>query len=259
MNLRRLVARSISESIAATAWLRSPPAGLRVLMYHAIGTPALGDRLGLFSLAAERFERHMTLLAQWQHGRVVDFSPGALEGTDSRVAISFDDGYLDNLEVAAPILIERKLPFTVFVTAEFVRNSTPGFLTPSALRSLAALPGAQIGAHGARHLALSQCDDATVREELQTSKRYLEDLLGREVSTLAYPHGAVDRRVRDAAQDAGYVLGACSHAGVNAPARDPLVLARTEILAPDSARVFAQKLRGDWDWYRWRTEDPACR
>lgn len=258
MNLRRLIARSISESIAATAWLRSPPAGLRILMYHAIGTPALGDRLGLFSLPAERFERHMTMLAQWSQGRVVDFSPDALKETGRRVAISFDDGYLDNFEVAAPILVERQLPFTVFVTSEFVRTGTPGFLTPAALRSLAALPGAQIGAHGAKHLPLSQCDEATLREELQRSKHYLEDLLGREVNTLAYPHGAVDRRVRDAAEAAGYVLGACSHAGINAATRDPLLLSRTEILAPDSPRVFAQKIRGDWDWYRWRTEDPAC-
>lgn len=259
MNPRRLLACTISEIVAGVSWLRSPADGLRVLMYHAIGTPALGDTLGLFSLSPERFRQHMALLVRWQHGCVVDFDAAALNGAGCRVAITFDDGYLDNLEVAAPILGELGLPFTVFVTSEFVRNGKAGFLSPDALRALAALPGAQIGAHGANHVALTQCDQTSLLNELISSRQYLEDLLGGAVRTLAYPYGAVDRRVRDAALAAGYQLGACSLAGINPPERDPLLLARTEIVSFDNERVFAQKLHGDWDWYRWRKQDPACR
>lgn len=258
MNLRRLVARSISEVIAGVSWMRPAANGLRILMYHAIGTPALGDTLGLFSLTPERFKRHMTLLAKWDQGQVVEFTEANLAGYDCRVAITFDDGYLDNLEVAAPILTELALPFTVFVTSEFVRNGKAGFLSPAALRTLAAFPGARIGAHGATHTALTQCDPKTLRNELSSSRHYLEDLLGREVRTMAYPYGAADRRVRDAALAAGYRLGACSLAGINRAQRDPMLLARTEIVAFDNERVFAQKLHGDWDWYRCRTQDPAC-
>jgi peptidoglycan/xylan/chitin deacetylase (PgdA/CDA1 family) len=258
MNLRRLLARSISETVARVSWLRPPADGLRVLMYHAIGTPALGDTQGLFSLKPECFRRHMVLLAGWKGGRVVEFDEAALSGTGCRVAITFDDGYLDNLEVAAPILGELGLPFMVFVTSEFVRNGKAGFLSPAALRNLAALPGAQIGAHGANHVALTQCDDWKLRDELASSRHYLEDVLGHEVRALAYPYGATDLRVRDAALAVGYRLGACSLAGINPPERDPLLLARTEIVSCDSERVFAQKLHGDWDWYRWRTRDPVC-
>lgn len=258
MNLRRLLARTISETVAGVSWLRPPADGLRVLMYHAIGTPALGDTLGLFSLSPERFRQHMARLAAWKQGRVVEFDASMLNGSGCRVAITFDDGYLDNLEVAAPILSEFELPFTVFVTSEFVRSGKAGFLSPTSLRALAALPGAQIGAHGANHVALTHCDEATLRNELTSSRHYLEDVLGGEVRTLAYPYGAADRRVRGAALAAGYRLGACSLAGINPPERDPLLLARTEIVSFDSARVFAQKLQGDWDWYRWRTQDPAC-
>lgn len=258
MNLRRLLVRTIAETVSGVTWLRPPADGLRVLMFHAIGTPALGDTLGLFSLSPERFRQHMALLARWTQGQVVAFDAAATTGTGCRVAITFDDGYLDNLEVAAPILSELGLPFTVFVTSEFVRNGKAGFLSPDALRTLAALPGAQIGAHGAKHVALTQCDEATLRNELTSSRHYLEDVLGREVRTLAYPYGAADPRVRDAALAAGYQLGACSLAGINPPERDPLLLARTEIVSFDNERVFTQKLHGDWDWYRWRTQDPAC-
>ena len=259
MNLRRLLARTISETVAGVSCLSPPADGLRLLMYHAIGTPAIGDKLGLFSLSPERFRQHMGRLASWNNGRVVEFDAAALTENGCRVAITFDDGYRDNLDVAAPILIELGLPFTVFVTSEFVRSGRAGFLSPTDLRALAALPGAQIGAHGATHVALTQCNDRTLRNELESSRSYLEDVLGFEVRTLAYPYGAVDQRVRDAALAAGYCLGACSQAGLNPPGRDPLLLARTEILSFDSERAFAQKLHGDWDWYRWRTKDPACR
>lgn len=258
INFRRLIARSISEVSSGFSWVRSSPEGLRVLMYHAIGSPALGDRLGLFTLAPDRFRRQMAFLSTWVDGSVVEFSEAALIGNGNRIAITFDDGYLDNLEIAAPILIEFGLPFSVFVTSEFVRKGRAGFLSPLALRELAGLPGVEIGAHGANHIPLNQCDDSTLRNELLNSKHYLEDILGAEVRTLAYPYGAADRRVRDYALDAGYCLGACSFAGINQSNRDPMLLSRTEILSFDNKRVFAQKLHGNWDWYRWRAQDPAC-
>lgn len=257
-HLPRLAARSISTVIAGISWMHQPAQGLRVLMYHAIGTPALGDTRGLFSLSPERFRRHMALLSSWRREKVVELSGDNLAGIGSRVAITFDDGYLDNLEVAAPILMELGLPFTVFVTSEFVRSGKQGFMSVSALRTLAALPGATIGAHGANHIALTQCDDKVLHGELWSSRQYLEDALGCAVQTMAYPYGAVDRRVRDAAHAAGYKLGACSLAGINRVTRDPMLLARTEIVAMDNERVLAQKLHGDWDWYRWRSQDPAC-
>lgn len=96
-----------------------------------------------------------------------------------------------------------------------------------------------------------------MREELISSRVYLEDLLGIEVSTMSYPYGAVDRRVRNAAHMAGYRRAACSYFEINKKDRDPLLLARTEINSHDEQRVFLQKLRGGWDWYRWRRQDPA--
>jgi peptidoglycan/xylan/chitin deacetylase (PgdA/CDA1 family) len=226
-------------------------------MYHAIGTPAYGDSRGLFSLSPKSFKQQMALLANWRAGKIVAFDANQLGGSNCRVAITFDDGYLDNLEVAAPILSELNIPFTVFVTSEFVRKGKPGFLSTSALRNLAAIPGAQIGAHGANHVPLTQCSLIELHNELQSSKNFLEDVIGREVRKLAYPYGAANRQIRDVALEIGYRAGVCSFAGINRPGRDPMLLARTEITSYDCERTFMQKLRGNWDWYRWRTVDPA--
>jgi len=257
MNLKRLVARTISEAMACTVPFRHRRPGWRVLMFHAVGTPALEDQRGLFSLSPERFRRYLEVLSGRPHDQVVSFGLDALAGDGARLSITFDDGYIDNLQVAAPLLAELGLPFTVFVSSEFVRTLRPGFMTPEALRRLAGMPGASVGAHGARHVALTECDDSELRSELVSSRHYLEDLIGMPVETLAYPYGAVDHRVRRAVEAAGYVLAACSQAGLNDAGHDPLLIRRTEVLPHDNVRSFRQKLDGDWDWYRWRTSDPA--
>lgn len=255
INMRRLFARSISEAISGATRFSSPSEGFRVLMYHAIGTPAFGDSLGIFSVTPEKFRYQMTQLANYKCSELTAFSEPLNLQAGNRVAVTFDDGYLDNFEVAGPIMVELNIPFTVFVVSEFVRNRKPGFLCLSSLRALASLPGAQIGAHGANHVPLTKCDNKTLKNELISSKHFLEDILGKEVCTISYPYGAVDIRVRDAALAAGYRLGASSVAGLNKIGRDPMIFSRTEILSYDDKRVFFQKLKGNWDWYRWRTGD----
>lgn len=222
----------------------------RILMYHAVGTPVPGDRLGLYNLEPARFRAHMTWLAA--SARPLR-SLGELAEDPRRdgVAITFDDGFRDTLHGAAPILVERGLPFTIFATSAYVRSGGPTYLSPGELRELASLPGVTVGAHGATHVRLTACDDERLREELTSSRLYLEDLLQQPVTIMSYPHGAVDARVRAAVAEAGYTLAACSRFGAHQPTGDPLRLRRIEIWRTDEPRDLAGKLRGDWDWRAW--------
>lgn len=253
MRWQALAARTVAEGVALARTPCAPRSGLRILMYHAVGSPVRGDRLGIFTISKERFSNHVDVLASML---TTPLAPLTFPQNELRIAITFDDGYADNLRFAAPLLAARGLPFTVFVTTDFVREGEPGFLTPAEVKELARMPGASIGAHGRSHRPLTECDDDELAAELTDSKCYLEDLLGQPVTSLAYPHGAADRRVRDAAEGAGYRVAACSHFDINRPGRDVLMLNRCNILQGDSARVLRQKLRGDWDWYRWRSHDP---
>ena len=258
MDGRRLTTRASGEAIALARVFRAPRAGLRVLMYHAVGSPALGDEKGIFGIAPDLFEAHMAALARYENATVTTVSSEHPGDSLMKVVITFDDGYGDNLHTAAPILERYSFPFTVFAVSEFVRKNASGFLSAAELRSLSARPGVTIGSHGASHIHLTQCEDKALKDELMSSKHYLEDIIGKPVSSLAYPYGAVNRKVRDAAENAGYSLGFTSHFDINGPKRDPLLLARVTVLGIDCVRVFEQKLHGDWDWYQWRARDPAA-
>lgn len=254
MSWRRAFARGVSE-ISALARIAAPPAeGFRVLIYHAVGTKIKEDRLGIYTISPELFGKHMEMLAAYPENKLTGILDG-ISGVGLRTAVTFDDGYKDNLRVAAPILLKHSIPFTVFISTAFVQNGGTEYLSPEEVKELARLPGVTIGTHGATHISLTLCDDAALQSELKGSKHYLEDLLGAEVKTMSYPHGAVNRRILDSVAEAGYTVAACSRFDINSPERDPLLLCRTDMLGVDSARVFRQKMHGDWDWYKYRSRD----
>lgn len=253
MRLKSLAMQTISNGVSLARLPFAPRHGLRILTYHAVGSSAYCDHLGLNTVSVELFRKHLDILADMLTTPLV---PLEVPRDKLHIAITFDDGYADNLHVAAPFLAERGIPFTVFVVSDFVRRQVAGFLSPDELKQLARLPGATIGAHSRSHCNLTQCSTDELRAELEDSKHYLEDLIGLPVKSLAYPYGAANMRVRDAALCAGYEVGACSRFDINQVGRNALMLNRCAILCNDSPRTMRQKLLGDWDWYRWRSADP---
>ncbi|MEK7857777.1 MAG: polysaccharide deacetylase family protein [Elusimicrobiota bacterium] len=229
--------------------------GLRILSYHAVGTELPGDPYGL-SMPPDGFQRQMELLATGRFGAVVSLSQARLDGLSPEVCVTFDDGYLDTLSTAAPVLARLKLPFTVCVTPKLLESGAP-HMTPGQLKELALMPGAEIGAHGFSHRSLPACDDAALKQELSDSRAWLQSRLGKPVTVMTYPHGHADQRVRKAAETAGFLRAGCSRYALNGPDRDPLLLCRTEIVAWDTERTFVQKVSGGWDFFRFRHTDPA--
>ena len=224
--------------------------GLRILMYHSVGGRAVDDPLGYNSISKEAFIRQMDIITEDVNISTTPINLAECQSKDLNVAISFDDGYRDNLTVAAPILLDRNIPFTVYVATQFVRDRQTKFMSPEELRELSSLPGVTIGAHGNTHIPLTSCDEKMLANELSSSKAYLEDLIGREVKTMSYPHGSVNSKVHTAVEVAGYKLAACSNVGINQIGCPSLLLARTVILSQDDDRFFGRKLHGYWDWYR---------
>jgi peptidoglycan/xylan/chitin deacetylase (PgdA/CDA1 family) len=209
------------------------------------------------SIAPATFREQMRLLKEETSFGLSALSAAALD-QKRRIAVTFDDGYRDSLTAAAPILTELGIPFTVFVVPAYVKSGNPLYLTVAQLQALAQAPGCQIGSHGMNHRHLAELPPSEALSELSESRRWLQDTLGQQVGAVAYPYGSASLAVLQAAKYAGFDIGACSRTGTNEASRDPLMLCRTEILEWDNLRRFRQKLRGAWDWHRFRRGDPAA-
>ena len=82
-----------------------------VLMYHRIATPA-HDHWQL-SVSPQNFEAHLQVLKQYN---VFDLATLVTQVPNNGIAISFDDGYIDNYTIAKPLLEKYHLPATFFIT-----------------------------------------------------------------------------------------------------------------------------------------------
>jgi peptidoglycan/xylan/chitin deacetylase (PgdA/CDA1 family) len=231
--------------------------GLRVLCYHSVGPALHGDPYGL-SVDPASFRRQMELVAGGRFGRPVSLGGARIDGSPE-IAVTFDDGFRDTLTTAAPILAALKLPFTVAVTAAFVRDGEPPHMRVADLRELSRVPGAEIGAHGAGHRLMAGCGDDELARELSESRAFLAEALGAPAEVMTWPHGSASRRTAEFARRAGFVRAGCSLYGLNEPGRDPLLLKRTEITGFDSDADFVRKCSGGWDWFALRQGDPASR
>jgi len=116
-----------------------------------------------------------------------------------KLCITFDDGYLDNYENAAPLLERYQLPCTFFVTTQFVESevvpwwdedlsSKPKWMSWQQVRQLSE-SGFAVGSHTLSHPDLGQLVGAGAEREIVDSKAILERHLGRPVNLFSYPYG----------------------------------------------------------------------
>ena len=229
--------------------ISSNPNGLRVFMYHSVIDSAKNSD-NLYVLDSSLFKEQMEFLSKSYKKNVVRFKDLKIFKDDLSFAITFDDGYSNNLHVAAPILQELNLPFTIFITTDFIKSNKKEFLTINELKEISALDNVDIGSHTVSHPYLTRLNDNQVMHELLDSKHFLEDVLGKPVRLFAYPHGDYDKRIRDLVEEAGYKIARNSKFNTNIEIKDKLLINSTEIWNFDSIPVFKEKIYGSWDWLK---------
>ncbi|MGE5335882.1 MAG: glycosyltransferase [Nitrososphaerota archaeon] len=240
--------RGVRRALDRDRWERLTR-GVPVLMYHAFGERDEGDR---FVVSRRAFARQLRLLRLLgyrgvEFGELVaDLRAGRLPPRRA-VAITIDDGYRDNLELAAPLLRRHGFPATVFV----VTGRLGGVNDWSADGALHRRPmlewegaeglerdGIRLGAHTRTHPALPGLPVERLDEELAGSREDLEARLGRPVGSFAYPYGELDDEVVEAARRAGFAAACTVEPRLARLDEDPLRVPRVEVRAGDSLRRF---------------------
>ncbi len=106
--------------------------------------------------------------------------------------------------------------------------------------------GISLGAHTHRHYMVSRLDDATLADEIGQSVRLIEQRVGVEVKSFAYPNGQpedYDARAIAVLRSLGLRSAATCRHGLARPGNDPFQLPRLYTREP-SLPLFAARLAG---------------
>jgi peptidoglycan/xylan/chitin deacetylase (PgdA/CDA1 family) len=140
------------------------------------------------------------------------------------VVLTFDDAWADNHANALGPLSRHRLPATLYAPSHLL--GTPGYMTRAQLLEMDAA-GVTIGAHSRTHPDLRACAPGELDSEVRGSKEDLEDLLGKPVTSFAYPTGLLDDRVVAAVGAAGFTSAMTTDPGWWRPASQSLLIPRS--------------------------------
>ena len=289
--LKEVSKQILYSSLFKTGLFQKGQTGKRlILMYHGVTEK---DHTGYFGrhLPAKQFEKHLTYfkkhfniisLEELLKGSAVSSGKGSSIRKPS-IALTFDDGFENNLSVALPLLEKHRIPATFYVCTfalnkqdvlyadiidavrvnrkekelefgheTYIRqgrhrllNKNDGsniyeklvtlsarqlqkaitefstrydaasalgstdqacyrLMNEAQVKQLSSSSFAHVGSHCKEHLALSTCDEPTLKNELQGSKEALESITGKKVDSIAFPYGDHNATIVEQSKKAGY-------------------------------------------------------
>lgn len=245
--------RGVRGAVDRKRWLQISRR-VPVLMYHGFSANGERDR---YIVSQRTFRRQMRLLRLLRYrpiafGELIEALREHRFPPPRAVVITIDDGYADNLAVAAPVLARHDFPATLFLVSQRLGAANDWDAEPPiGGRPVMTVEqaeemrrqGHELGAHTRTHCALPDVDDAEVRDQIEGSRRDLETSLSGEIDTFAYPYGRFDERAVDAVATAGF-RGACTtHHDLTRLDQDPLRIPRLEIRGSDSLLTFLRRIK----------------
>ncbi len=229
----------------------NPARKVPILMYHRITEMPAGS-LERYAVSPRSFAGQMEYL---HHQGFATVSLGDLVahyqlGRDlprKAVAITFDDGYLDNYLYAFPTLRRYGFTATIFQVASCIGGAAewdrvdgqlaPRLMSWKELRLLAS-DGITIGAHPCTHPYLTKLPVIEARREIAEAKAILEAGLGRKVEFFAYPYTEYNANLRAAVIESGFIAACSSVSGQSDAADDPFMLKRLIVKGSDTLSDF---------------------
>lgn len=224
-----------------------PSTSCVVLYYHAV-------RAG----ARQQFAAQMDELARLSVPIDIEGSEPLARGHHYTV-VTFDDAFMSVVENALPELHARRIPCTIFVPTASIgkrplwigashEDATERVASEDVLRTISASPFVRIGSHSVSHPDFRKLDDGQAVEELAKSKAELERIIGRDVTSFSFPHGAHTQNSVNLAKECGYQRVFTIEPVRLGDPRGEFVIGRVRVEPLDWPIEFRLKALGAYRW-----------
>jgi len=230
-----------------------------ILMYHQIdvppprGRPLRGLVVAPFAFS---WQMKMLKLLGYRGLSMRDLEPYVVGEKSGRVVgITFDDGYLNNLENALPVLKQQGFTATCYGVSGLIGGTNiwdKGVVDEKPLMSLQNwqqwhASGMDVGSHTRSHANLIELSAQDARAEIFNSKLELEQALGCEVKHFCYPYGWYRPEHAQMVREAGYFTATTTHRGRVHVGDDPHALQRIMVARATNPLQFLMKVATSYE------------
>jgi len=227
-----------------------------ILLYHRVlpkedNLSKISPEEKVFSAKEKEFAKQLEYLYKngWKTlylSQLLEHMQNKASFPDKSLVLSFDDGNQTDYTIAFSLLKKFGFKATFFLTTDFIDKS--GHLQKSQILKMSQ-EGMEFGSHGKTHRFLSTLKEEELRQELLDSKKFLEEIIGKEINLLSLPGGYHSTTVKRIAQELGFKGICTSKFGWNENKTDPFELKRVSLRSGDSFSYFISLVNIDKKLY----------
>ncbi|MCX6794359.1 MAG: polysaccharide deacetylase family protein [Candidatus Gottesmanbacteria bacterium] len=191
-----------------------------ILMYHYVEyVKDKGDTIRQsLSLNPYTFEEEVKTLMDdgytfMTNAELADALSGKIPLPTKPIVLTFDDGYRDFYTDVYPILKKYHAKATAYIISGFL--GYPNNMSASQVAEIADDGLVEIGAHTVHHAWVKGLPGKSLTDEVDQSKKTLEELTGKPVVSFAYPYGVFDVPAIQALAEAGFTSAVSTVPGVD--------------------------------------------
>ncbi len=224
---------------------------MKVFTYHNVGEAPKGAKLKTLYVKPLQLSRQILLLRFFGYSFVKSDELLSGKAVSKSLLLTFDDAYMDFWENAFPVLKSNRVPALLFVPVGLIGkfnlwdyervNVKKPIMEWSHIRELLSM-GMEVGSHTVSHPYLSRLSIAEAKEEIESSKKILEDKLGVEVKSFCYPYGDYNERIRDMVMEAGYRMAFTTKPGKYEESPNLFEIRRVTVFGNDLLPKFLLKV-----------------
>ena len=225
-----------------------------IIYYHrVIKDLSQAGKHGIY-VTAEMFDEHMNFLKS-NGFKTISFEEALRVKKENKnekyVILTFDDGYEDNYLYAYPILKEYGFTAIVFLVADLKTNSWDEkepqvrMLSTNQIKEMHNY-GIEFGSHTLSHCDLTKVSLEETQRELSESKKILEDKIGFEITTFAYPYGNCNAQIKLLAKESGYRFAFATDKAPLGLHEDVYQIRRIGIFPNTDVRGLVRKVKGNY-------------
>jgi peptidoglycan/xylan/chitin deacetylase (PgdA/CDA1 family) len=257
-----IIHRKVIEVYKGAIFKRQYPFWIPILMYHKIPDQEIQSRHRIFVSKAQ-FQKHLDFFKKNHFTTITfkellpfwDLQKPMSDFPKKPLILSFDDGYVDNLINAQPLLKSKGMKANIFLLADHrILENTWDSETGEAPASLMSLEQKkqldsevfEIGSHGLNHIHLTE-NRSSALHEMISSKEQLEKDFHRSIVSFAYPFGSTDLDLAEECFLAGYRFAVNTDQGGLHLSDHPQFLFRVNIFPEENIWSLRKKTSR---WYR---------